>query len=811
MAKKVLLLYLLTWIVVSVVAQEKSDFNNHFQWADSVYKSMNKKERLAQLFVVTIDSKSLKNKENILQSLSHKKGIGGLFFSNTNPWEQVQFISSYQNKFRTPLLVGMNASNGLHNDIVAAYQYPNAYTLSKIKNVDLLKRMESHITEQLSIVGATVDLSVANANTNINKEQLNSLGIDHVYSNSRNKFYMFSANKIETSKKSIKKAIRKKIINGDSIEVNIKNILQRKYRLAHNSKKVNPDNLLLKLKRPKYNVLIEQLYQSAIHIKQDDILPIRIIDTTTFASITIGGTAEIANEYFSRYAFFTHYNSDLALSKMNEVLSSYKVVVVNIMSDDKLSNEHLKILKQLEKATNLVVCFYSRTPEYGSNFKTIVEANENNAYTQRLVPQFIFGAISNNGDTLNRLAYSYPETVGIDSKALINVDKIAIEAVATGATPGCQIIIAKDGKVIFDKNYGYYTYDSLQPVTSSTIYDLASITKVAATLQVVLFMQEKGLINLDYKISRYLPELKGTNKENMIIRDILSHQAGLWPYLPFWKNTMENAIHLPGFYSYHPQDAYPFYVAKGLYSHVQIEEKVWQWVIESDLREKKDHISYDYKYSDMGYYMLYRMAEKILNQPIEDFLTQNIYDPLGASTLNYLPLCKFSSDLIAPTENDISFRRSQIIGTVHDQGAAMIGGVAGHAGLFSNANDLAKLFQMHLQNGEYGGIKYFEKSTLEEFQQPQYASTRRGAGWDKPIPGTWYGPTGEFASARTFGHTGFTGTAVWADPAYNLVYVFLSNRVYPDANNGKLYRNNIRTRIQDEIYKAIWSYSSQND
>ncbi|MCA6432648.1 MAG: serine hydrolase, partial [Cytophagales bacterium] len=233
-----------------------------------------------------------------------------------------------------------------------------------------------------------------------------------------------------------------------------------------------------------------------------------------------------------------------------------------------------------------------------------------------------------------------------------------------------------------------------------------------------------------------------------------------------------------------------------------------QWIVDAKVREKIARTAYDYRYSDMGYYMLQHLAEKILNQPMEEFLEQHIYEPLGAYTVGYLPREKFPPSRIAPTENDQLFRKRLLVGYVHDQGAAMHGGVAGHAGLFGTANDMAKLGQMWLQKGRYGGQQFFKPETLNLFTAKQYADSRRGLGWDKPVVSDPAGPTSIYASSQTFGHTGFTGTCIWVDPEFDLVYVFLSNRVYPDMNNNKILNANIRPRIQALIYQSIFNYSA---
>jgi beta-N-acetylhexosaminidase len=314
------------------------------------------------------------------------------------------------------------------------------------------------------------------------------------------------------------------------------------------------------------------------------------------------------------------------------------------------------------------------------------------------------------------------------------------------------------------------------------------------------------LLDINKKASTYLPELKKSNKENYTLKDILTHQAGLWPFLPFWAQTMKDSQYLPEYYSTELSFKYPYLVADKLYAHVSMRDSLWNWIIKSKVREKPARTPYDYKYSDMGFYIMQHVAERILNQPIEDFLEQNLYEPLGAHTTGYLPLLRFRPNRIAPTENDKLFRKTLLVGTVHDQGAAMLGGVAGHAGLFSTANDLAKLCQMLLQEGYYGGYRYYRPETVQMFTKKQFETSKRGLGWDRPVLSDNNGVTSVYASQKTFGHTGFTGTCIWMDPEFNVVYIFLSNRVHPDMTNNKLLNANIRSRIQDVVYQSIFDY-----
>lgn len=276
------------------------------------------------------------------------------------------------------------------------------------------------------------------------------------------------------------------------------------------------------------------------------------------------------------------------------------------------------------------------------------------------------------------------------------------------------------------------------------------------------------------------------------------------PYIPHFTNTLEGTEWKPEYYSREKKGPYTVPVAEGVYAHQALPDSVWKWTLASDLRYRRSNSSrYSYRYSDVGMYLLHRLIESRVNQPMNDFLEQQFYHPLGMYRFGYLPLEKFTPTEIAPTEDDRSFRKTLVHGFVHDPGAALYGGVAGHAGLFGTANDLAKLMQMMLQGGQYGALQLLDRQTIDRFTSQQSFRSRRALGWDKPDPEKDKGPTGNLASHSTFGHTGFTGTAAWADPEHQLIYVFLSNRVHPDAGNNRLLRENIRSDIQDIIYQSI--------
>ncbi len=616
------------------------------------------------------------------------------------------------------------------------------------------------------------------------------------------------------------------------LEESVKRILSYKYELGlYRSQKINLDNLLLRLNAANGDLLALEMYKQAITIARDQVdnLPVRVLDNTRIASLILGPGEPFEN-HLQRYAGITRFDGTTSMELLSSQLETYDLVIVGVMGKEHIPGPALmKLLRSVGSKTRLVICSFTSPYELSAfeDFETVVCGYATDERAQLAAAEVVFGGISARGrlpvtvsggfqvntgvqtSSLKRLSYHLPEAAGMDSRTLQKIDLLANEAITDHAAPGCQVLVAKDGKVVYSKSFGYYTYDSIKPVTDRTIYDLASITKVLATTQAIMVLEERGIIDLDKKISAYLPELKGTNKEDMILRDILTHQAGLWTYVPFWAQTVDKKYnYLPEYYNTSRNPEFSIKVRDNLFASPAVRDSIWQWVIDSKLRKKEPGRHFDYKYSDLGYYMMQRLVESRTNQSLDDFMQQNFYDPLGMSSTGFNPLERFSALRIAPTEYDNIFRKALVTGMVHDQGAALFGGVAGHAGLFSTATDIAKIGQMLLQGGDYGGLRYFQEGTISRFTAQQYDSNRRGVGWDKPQQGEWHGPTAEQASKDTFGHTGFTGTAVWVDPEFDLIYVFLSNRIHPDASNTKLLKANTRSRIQEVIYESIWKYRS---
>jgi len=634
---------------------------------------------------------------------------------------------------------------------------------------------------------------------------------------------------ISKSLKKIKKLVDKDEKMMAQLNASVKKILESKFNAGLNKNKITkPVNLEDNLFSPLTAQVDNQLKEGAITMLKNtgELVPVGLIDNTKFKLITLGGAFTSFEKSLNQYAPFT----TTPIRSLTDTASIEKEIhqatsILALAGDIK---QFSGWIKKISKTERVIVCHFGNPShlKFLEEVSVLLEGYDE-ASTGNAMAQAIFGAISTAGSLpvgigksfpegtqnksrlLKRLSYSMPEEAEMDSRVLQDIDKIANEALAIGATPGARIMVARKGKVVFDKSYGWQGSDKKIPVTENTIYDLASVTKITATLQAVMFIYERGLIDINKKISVYLPEFKESNKKDIIIKDILTHQSGLWPFFPWHIGIMKDSVQAKKFFSEKYSEDYPYTVSKNLFSNKHMRDSMWHWIITSKMIEKKDRTPYEYRYSDLGLYIMQRLVETITNQPLEDFVAQNFYEPIGAYTTRFRPLEYFPESQIAPTENDQAFRKSLLTGYVHDPGAAMFGGVAGHAGLFSNANDLLKMGQMWLQKGTYGETQFFKPETIELYSNKQFETSRRGLGWDKPT-GDWTGSTGIYCSPSTFGHTGFTGTCIWVDPEFDLVYVFLSNRVHPEIN-GKLLSSNIRTRIQDVIYQSIFRYSESHE
>jgi len=653
---------------------------------------------------------------------------------------------------------------------------------------------------------------------------------------------------IEAGVKAIKEAIENGELSQKRIDQSVIRILKAKEWMGlHKESAVDLKDLMSELNDEKYKKLEADLVRSSLTVlkNKDAVLPIKDLNEK-IAVLSLAKKGVCYRPFQKSLNLYTkvdtfHYSS-LPVSKQKDLmdqLMKYDKVIVGVHLSNKspwvsskIDNEFKNFLNILRLKKEVIVDLFGNAYALNNfiaaaNAKGLIVSYQNSALAQSLSAQMIFGAFSAKGKipvslspnfekemgletgSLDRLEYVLPEELGFKGEDLALIDSVVYEGLNEKAYPGVQVIIAKEGKVFYKKSFGSKTYGEGPTVDDQTIYDLASVTKIASTVLAVMDLESKGKLSLDDKLGDHLKFVRKTDYEEITLREMLAHQAGLAAWIPFYKKTLHHGMLNFDIYSKTQNKEYPFQVADNLYiSREYAEDSIFHRIV----HRAKVNPEKEYKYSDIGYYFLKEIVEKIVKQPIEEYNQEHFYRSMGMNRTSFMPLEKFDSSEIAPTEYDKVFRKQLIQGYVHDPGAAMLGGVGGHAGLFSNANDMVKLMQMYLQKGKYGGIDYVNAEVVEEYTKCQYCKdsiplskddNRRGAGFDKPAFHGEPGPTCDCISFASYGHSGFTGTYVWVDPDEELVYVFLSNRVYPTAKNPKLVRMNIRTRIQERIYDAL--------
>ncbi len=645
---------------------------------------------------------------------------------------------------------------------------------------------------------------------------------------------------------SIKKAIENQKISQYEIDTRCRKILAAKYwaGLSH-YEPIDTTDLTAKINTQQAKLLNRKLVENSITVlkNENDLLPVADLEKLRIASVSIGVNSKtLFQSTLEKYAPIDTYilpknATDSAFSALKQSLSAYNLIIIGLhnLSIYKIQNFGIndtlktRLSQLLDNQNTMLTIFgsvYTLTKlDSIENAKAIVLTYQENAVIQDVAAQIIFGGVGakgylpvtvsktfHNGFGITtqdgfRLKYTLPEELEIDSKYLSErIDSVVNRAIELHTFPGCQVLAAKDGKVFFNKAYGTHTYEDTTKVCITDIYDLASVTKISATLPALMQLYDIGKWKLDDKVSEYWTELKKSNKENITFREVLTHTARLVDWIPFWKQTLDkNGKFKPKTFKTKYSSSYPTKVAENLYLHKKYEHEIFNQIIKSPLNEKKE-----YKYSDLGFYIFPKVIEKQSHSNFEKYVEQNFYKPLGANSLVYNAYQHFPLERIIPTENDSIFRKTLIHGQVHDEGAAMLNGISGHAGLFGNANDMAKLMQMYLQKGYYAGKHYINRETINEFTRCQFCEegNRRGLGFDKPfinnsskkLADAYPAPS---TSAESFGHSGFTGTFVWVDPANGLIFIFLSNRVYPTRANNKIVELNIRPTLHQIFYDAI--------
>jgi beta-N-acetylhexosaminidase len=639
---------------------------------------------------------------------------------------------------------------------------------------------------------------------------------------------------VPVAEETICKAYQDTLISEERLAYSVKKILKYKYKVGLNAyKPVSIPNLNNEINTPANDALQYELYENAITVlkNKNELLPIKKLENNKIAYVKLG---DDANSSFvttlKKYTEVTEI-SDANVDSLNVKLQNYNTVIVGFHKSDKawkkqeFSETELLWLQEIAKKNIVILDVFAKPYSLlpiatFDEIEGVVMSYQNSDIAQVVSAELLFGAIEAKGklpvsinthfkvndglstEKLNRLGFSTPENVGMNSVTMSKIDNFANFAITNKMTPGIQILVARKGKVIYQKSFGYHTYENKVKVVNSDIYDVASLTKILATLPNVMQQYDQKNINMESTLGTMLPIFATSDKQDIHFKELLSHYARFQAWIPFYEETLDsNKKPSAKYYRKVADSQFSKQVADSLFIRNDYHDTIMKKIIESKLIPKKE-----YKYSDFTFIILKEYLERVTGKKLDVLVQENFYNSLGMNNTTYNPLNKFNKYIIPPTENDTYFRHQILQGYVHDMEAAMEGGVGGHAGIFSNSMDIAKIMQMYLQKGSYGNQRYFSEKTFTDFNTCYFCieGNRRGIGFDKPQQPGMAGPTCGCASLTSFGHTGFTGTMTWADPETEIVYVFLSNRTFPGTNaTNTLSKENIREDIQRVIYDAI--------
>ncbi len=645
---------------------------------------------------------------------------------------------------------------------------------------------------------------------------------------------------VEKALDEIENAVRQRKISQREIDIKCRKVLAAKYWAGLSDyRPIKLEGLIEDLNSSNADLLQRQLLEASLTVvKNESAIPITNLETLSIASVSVGADHITPfQQMLEKYTRVDHFlvpkgATSPQTGHLDNLADRYDLVVIGLHQVGRrprntagYTQATYDLLQNLTASNKAVVVNFRNpyTLEYipnAQNIQALVSASQDQA--QEFAAQLLFGAIEAKGKlpvSVNgtftyglglttaggaRLKYTIPEELGINSQYLHRrVDSVVQVGLDSLAYPGAQVLVAKDGKVFLHKVYGYHTYEQQRPVREDDIYDLASVTKITGPLPALMRLHAEGKIDLDVPFSNYWEDFKGTDKDEMTVREVLSHYAQLQAWIAYWEDTKrKNGNFKSRYFRSDSSRKFPIRVAHNLYlRHDYRQKEIYKAIRKSPLGEEKEYL-----YSGLSFYLYPQIIENLTGRSYEEFLKKEFYHRLGAYTLTYNPLRYYSQERIVPTENDDFFRMQQLQGTVHDEGAAMMEGVSGNAGLFSTANDLAKIMQMYLQEGSYGEHSFISPASVREFSSCQYCDqgNRRGLGFDKPVlENKMDGSTAWDASDKSFGHSGYTGTFTWVDPENGLLFVFMSNRVYPTRENRKLYQLSIRPGIHQVLYDAL--------
>jgi beta-N-acetylhexosaminidase len=647
----------------------------------------------------------------------------------------------------------------------------------------------------------------------------------------------------ELTIKVVVERIKKGVLSENEINLKCRKVLAAKYWAGLN----RPDEIAAaglekELSSPANIALVRNLYANALTLlnNTEQVIPLKNITKTRIATVAVNRKEmTVFQQRIGKYHPADHYyvnpEDTASCNALYRKLPGYGLVITGVFSLDQRPGMNFGIkqglgvlLERITDRDNVIVWFgnpygLEKAPAV-QKARGLILAYQENEFTEDLSAQLIFGGISASGTlpvSVNelwkegfglttkgniRIQYGIPENAGMSSELLERrIDSVVNTGLRAKAFPGCEVMVARKGMAVFQKTYGYQTYENRIPVMEDDLYDLASVTKISSTLAGLMLLHSEGRFSPDKTLGDYLPDFRKTDKGGIVMREFLTHQAGLTPWIAFWRSTVKkDGDFRKRVFDSELSEKYPLEVAEGLYINKNYRKKIFKEIKKSPLGEKK------YVYSDLTFIIAPEIIERITGMKWHEFVTENIYHRIGAYDMGFNPYQKYNLSRVVPTEYDSLFRKQQLHGTVHDEGAAMLGGISGHAGLFATANDLMKLMELYRRKGEYGGEQIIKREVIDEYSRVQFPENknRRGLGFDKPLLNNAELPAPEAypakgASPSSFGHSGYTGTFVWVDPEYEISYVFLANRVYPTRENNKISELNIRSGVLQAIYDSI--------
>lgn len=657
----------------------------------------------------------------------------------------------------------------------------------------------------------------------------------------------------------VMEALRNGELTEELVNEKCRKVLTWKYALgANRKKKINLSGLEERISTSEAKDLVRRLHAATVTVlgNRKKILPLHYsADTLTVISIGKPQSDTLFIRELAKYVpvknfRLTKETSDLARRKLIAGIADDRSVIVSVTT--RKIKEFGPFLATLSLNVPTVYSLFTpfvtleQLPSSLSSAAAMILGHSDAEEVQKFVADVLFGTASADGRLSATMPKLYamgdgvaltpdsprhytPDELGMNEKILNRIDSIAEDGIRAGAFPGCHVYVLKDGELLYDKCFGAFTYDkNAQRVQPDDLYDLASLSKTTGTLLAVMKLYDKGKFNLTDKISVYLPYMKGTDKEDITIRELLLHESGLPAFIPFYKEAIDKDSYKGAFFknkkdathqtqinnrtyassvfrfkkewiSNQESDIYRLQVADNLWLNFSFKQEMERMMAESPMKDKV------YRYSCINFILLKEIVEHITGESMEVLLEREFFRPMKLSRLLYLPLRKYPKEQIVPTVKNDFLRRSPnaLQGYVHDEAAAFFGGISGNAGLFGTAADVAAVYQMLLDGGMYKGRRFLSEATCQLFTTTTSKISRRGLGFDKPdIKDTSKSPCAESAPSSVFGHTGFTGTCAWADPQNKTVYVFLSNRTYPYVWNNKLSKMNIRPKIQQILYDA---------